>query len=113
MALNRCCASTEILVPSLALIALVCPGGMHELGFWVLMWVVCSSCNAVLAPSVIENVVVSGLTDAEVVVVFRLVEWVESRRAPWAVGLESPSKDEEASACRGTVLVLKLRPCGQ
>ena len=113
MALSGCYASTEILVPSLTFITLVCPSGMHKFGLRVLMWIVCSSCDAVFAPSVVENVVVGGLTDAKVVVVFRLMEWIESGCGPRAVRLEGSSEDKEASTCRGVVLVLELRSCGQ
>ena len=106
-ALVRCCACTEVLVPSLACSALVGSSVVRDLWLGVLVGVVWCPCDAVLTPSVVEDVLVLCLSDAEVEVVFWLVEWVESGAASWTVGLESTSKHKEAGAGRSTVLIFE------
>ena len=108
-ALVCCCTGAEVLVPVLAFFTLVSASRMRELWLGILMGIICGPCYAVFTPPVVEDALILGLSDAEIVVVLRLMEWVESGAGAWTVGLESTCEHKEAGACFGTVLVLELR----
>ena len=78
IALACLCTGTKLLIPNSVRLTFISTGMVLKIGLWILMRIVTGSSNTVFAPSMIENLLVFVLGNAEVVVIIWLMEWIDS-----------------------------------
>ena len=107
--LVRCCTRTQILIPiRIVWVALIRTCSVMNIWWAVLMWIIECSSYAIFSPSVIKDWIVFLLRDAEIVVVFYLVEWVELGLWPSTFRLEATGECEETGTGLPIPPILKL-----
>ena len=106
--LVRCGTSTQILVPIRIRCALVWSCCANKVWWVILMRIIRCSSYAVFSPPVIKDCIIILLRDAQVIVIFKLVEWVALGFRPTTLRLEITDKSEETGASLFVVLILVL-----
>ena len=106
-ALARLCTGTKILIPNSVRPTLISTSIVLKIWLWILVWIVTGSSNTVFTPSVIEDLLVFVLRNAEVMVIIWLMEWIESGFVLVTIGLEYSCEHKETGTRFSIVLILE------
>ena len=109
-ALARLCTGTKILIPNSVRPTLISTSIVLKIWLWILVWIVTGSSNAVFTPSVIEDLLVFVLRNAEVMVIIWLMEWIERSRFPAVMRAICPREEACTSRLVELVEVLVVHP---
>ena len=93
------------MIPNSVRLTLVSTSVVLEIWFWILMRVISGPSNTVFTPSVIENLLVFVLGNAEVVVIIWLMKWIDSS-VSMTVRLKCTCENKETGTRFSVVFIL-------